>query len=444
MSIAVVGDSIIDEYFFVKSDRISPEFPIPIFNLENFYPYKSLPGGASNVCYQFVNFDIEKHYFGFADFESLSVLEEYIETENCFLLDKFSKIPRKKRFYQENFPLCRIDVESKNYGLSDDKLNILQEKICNSLKLNYCDIVIFSDYGKGIFENFDIQKYIKSAGSSLKIVDPKNGPVSKWLGCDIIKPNFKEAEIISGKKDWKEQASFFKKNTNAQHVLITQGGDGVVGIIDNDYFEYKPQYKTKPVSVVGAGDCFVSLLAIGLSNSLNVKQSVEYAFYGSSLYVKNKHNTPIHPADLCRNKLIDNPEILRKRNFSLCFTNGCFDFGLTPAHVDLLRYAKTKKEKLVVALNSDLSIKKLKGEARPIFSFEDRAKILSSLECVDYIVEFEEETPANLLNKIQPDLIVKGGDYAPENVVGHGFFPIDIFSFVNSCSTTEKIIKLNE
>jgi len=440
--IAVIGDAIIDEYYYVKAEKISPEFPISVIHSELFSPEKSLPGGAANVCYQLSNFDKIVSYFGIVDFEALSILEDYFSMDNCVLLN--GKNPRKKRFYQDFFPLCRIDVETENYNLSKSSLNQLQKRICENLSNSNFDIVIFSDYGKGMFNDFDIKNYFNSTGKAIKIVDPKNGPASKWANCDIIKPNYKEAKDISGLKDWKDQVKFFRDQTNAKYIIITQAGNGVVGLIDEEYFQYVPDKKTIPTSVIGAGDCFVSLLAIGLSNGLEIKESIESAFYGSSLYVKNKFNKPLHPADLYKNKIIDDPSILLKRNFSLCFTNGCFDFGLTAAHVDLLQYAKQKKEKLVVGLNSDSSIKKLKGDNRPIFSFEDRAKILSGLEFVDYIVKFEEDTPFDLINKIRPELIVKGGDYTPENVVGYGYYPVDIFKFVSSYSTTEKIIKLNE
>lgn len=441
--IAIVGDSIVDEYFETSADKISPEFPVPILQLENSFPQISLPGGAANVCYQFLNFDKHVSYFGFVDLESLGVFDDYFNTENCVLLNNFHKVPRKKRFYQNSFPLCRIDVEIDNYGLGSN-LNYFQNKICNNLSKSIFDIVIFSDYDKGIFNEFDISNYFYCCKSSIKIVDPKKGPISKWRGCDIIKPNYKEAKDISGKSDWRKQADYFKKETGASCVLITQGGEGVVGIINNDYFEYRPDKKTQPDSVVGAGDCFVSLLAIGISDGLNTKDAAEQAFYGSSLYVKNKHNKPIHPADLVKSKIIKNPEVLCNRDFTLCFTNGCFDFGLTPAHVDLLKYAKKQKEKLVVALNSDLSVRKLKGESRPFFNFEERSKILSGIEHVDYIVELEDPTPEKLLSIIKPDLIIKGGDYKLESVVGYGLFPVKIFDFLDTYSTTEKIIRLKE
>lgn len=436
--IAIVGDTIIDEYYFVNANKISPEFPIPILASEDFFPQKVLPGGAANVCYQFLNFDKDVSYFGFVDFEAVKILEEYFLIDNCVLMNNFSKVPRKKRFYQDHFPLCRIDIESKNYRLSKQKLNNLQQAVCKNLYSKKFDVVIFSDYGKGIFNEHDNYNFIRAAGNSIKIVDPKNGPVSKWFGCDIIKPNSKEAKELSGKSNWKEQARFFKETTSAKAVIITQEGDGVVGIINKDYFEIRPSVKTTPTSVIGAGDCFISLLADGISDGLETYESIERAFYGSSIYVNNKYNKPIHPADLSKNKIV-NPEILKKRNFKLCFTNGCFDLGLTTAHIDLIKYSKQKGEKLVVALNSDDSVRRIKGENRPFFNFNERAKILSSIEFVDYIVKFEENTPIEVMEKINPDLIIKGGDYELHQIIGHDKYSVEIFEYQNSYSTTDKI-----
>jgi D-beta-D-heptose 7-phosphate kinase/D-beta-D-heptose 1-phosphate adenosyltransferase len=362
--------------------------------------------------------------------------------DNCLIVRKDdSKIPRKKRFYQDQFPLCRLDVESKNYNI--DNLDFYQNEICNNLKKHNFDVAIFSDYNKGVFNDCNIKNYYDSLDSkTIKIVDPKYGPINKWFGCDLIKPNSKEAKQITGKSNWKDQARFIQQETAAKYVLITQGGEGVVGIKDDDYFEYYPDYKVQLNSVIGAGDCFISVMALCLSNNFDFFDSIRISFLAGSIYVKNKYNKPIHPLDLCESKIVDSI-LFKKRNFTVCFTNGCFDFGLTSGHIECLKFAKLKADKLIVGLNSDNSVSRLKGSSRPILPFEERAKILSSLEFVDYIIGFEEDTPINLINSISPDLIVKGGDYKKEEVVGHESFPVEIFNLINCVSTTDKINKIN-
>lgn len=142
-------------------------------------------------------------------------------------------------------------------------------------------------------------------------------------------------------------------------------------------------------------------------------------------------------------KYVEEPEILSQRNFKLVFTNGCFDFGLTAAHVELLKFAKRHGDKLVVALNSDASTARLKGSGRPILPLEERIKIVSSFDCVDYVLSFEEDTPLEIIKKIDPDIIVKGGDYKKHEVVGNQIAEVILFDYMDVTSTTEKINKIS-
>lgn len=426
-NIAVVGDAIVDDYYFVKADKISPEFPIPILQCENSFPNKRLLGGSTNVCYQFLNIK-NVLYFGLIDLDVYNLLSDFsfINSESCCLLPNYSKNPVKKRFYQNSFPLCRIDIESKNYNLSDLELNKLQNKICENLKSYNLDAVIFSDYDKGLFNNFEVKKYFDSLGEkTLKIVDPKKGPVSKWKGCDLIKPNYKEALHLTEKENYKDQIEFIKKNTDCEIIIITMEGDGVVGCVGQEFFEYVPNEKTQASSVIGAGDCFISLLCSGLLSQFSIEKSVEIAFKGSSLYVKNKFNNPINPAELFHKKI---------------FTSGVFDL-LHKGHLQSLIKSKELGDKLIVGINSDASTKRLKGNNRPINDQETRKKILESLECVDEVFIFDEDTPYELIKKIKPDIITKGSDYTKENVVGNDLCEVVIIPNLQGFSTTSTISK---
>lgn len=429
--IAVIGDSIIDEYFFVNAERVSPEFPIPVLQRESSFPDKTLLGGAGNVCYQFLNFKKEIFYFGLVDLDFYNLLSNFnfINCESCCLLPNYSKVSRKKRFYQNNFPLCRIDIESKNYNLSKQDLNLFQNKICESLKKYNFDVVIFSDYDKGIFNQFEIKKYFNSLGeNTLKIVDPKKGPISKWHGCDLIKPNYKEACQLTGKENWKDQIDYIKKNTDSDMVVITLEGKGVVGCLGQELFEYYPSKNTSATSVIGAGDCFISLLCCGLVSDYSLNKSIELAFKGSSIYVNNKFNDPINPFDL-EDKVV--------------FTSGIFDL-LHNGHLNSLRESKKLGNKLIVGINSDYSTKRLKGEKRPINNQEIRKKMLESLKFVDDVFIFEEDTPYELIKKIRPDIIVKGSDYLEEDVVGKDLAEVVIIKNLPGFSTTSIISEIKE
>ena len=431
-TIAVIGDSIIDDYYSVNAEKVSPEFPIPILQCENSFPNKRLLGGATNVCYQFLNFDKEIFYFGLLDSDAYNLLSEFyfINSESCCLLPISSKVPRKKRFYQNNFPLCRLDIESKNYNLSNYELNIFQNKICENLKYYNFDAVIFSDYNKGVFNNFNIKNYFDSLSKkTLKIVDPKKGPISKWHGCDVIKPNYKEALELTGKENWKDQIEFIKKNTNCEIVIITMEGKGVVGCVGKEYFEIIPESKNQAVSVIGAGDCFISLLCCCLLSNFSVIKSVEISFRGSSLYVNNKFNKPINPSDLLEEKIV--------------FTSGIFDL-LHTGHLENLNTCKKLGGKLIVGINSDASTKRLKGPDRPINDQETRKKILQSLRCVDEVFIFDEDTPYELIKKIKPDIVAKGSDYTKDNVVGNDLAEVVIIPNFPGFSTTSVISKIQE
>lgn len=439
IDINVIGDAMVDEYYNVEVNRISPEFPIPVYKSKSFGSCSGMiPGGAANVAYQFKYYNVDVQLISLLNNLSNVVFNSSgIKTEFCKIIETLF-MPTKRRLYCDDIPLNRWDFERENYGLEDIKKHLLELKIPDA---NYN---IFSDYAKGIFSIPWFRKYIKNTPS---IVDPKNNFIDFWEDCTIFKPNAVEAKSLSDKKDWKDQIEFFMDFLRCKGVVITQSGDGVVGKEDA-FFEVRPEIrKVKSESVIGAGDCFVSHLSMALARNFTLTEACEIAFAAGTLYVQRKHNKPISPAELLSFvgvKELKTPELLHNRNFTLAFTNGCFDFGLTSAHVQCLEFAKKQCSKLIVGLNSDASISRIKGKDRPILQFADRAKILSALNCVDYIVEFDEDTPIKLIGKIIPDVIVKGGDYKKEEVVGNNLAPVKIFNYVDCMSTTQKIKKLDE
>ena len=435
--IAIIGDAILDENFVVDVKN-NHEIDRPLFSILNKKITK--PGGAANICCHLENFEISFDYYGLLDQESFCILDNYFNVYNSILLDNCNRNSRKKRFYENGSYLFRIDDEKENYGFDKFALNEYQNRLCKNIKKEKYDIAILSDYNKGLFNYFDINNYFSSLNNDcLKIVDPKKGPVSKWRGCDIIKPNQIEAKDLSKKDHWKDQAEFIKKETNAKAVLITQAADGVVGIIENDFFEFRPFAKVIPNSVVGAGDCFVGLFAYALFSNKKIKESVEYAFNGSSKFVVD--NKFLYPFDLVSKKSIDYRSLIN-RDFTLCFTNGCFDI-LHLGHIELLKFAKSKADKLVVALNSNKSVNLQNKSHSLINDLEIRRKIIESLEFVDFVIDFDEVTPYDLIKKIKPDVLVKGSDY--ENPVGSDIvLNVEKFDILDDFSTTKFIEKIKK
>lgn len=452
VGVSVVGDLMIDEYFSVQVNGVSPEFPIVKMLSTSGNPSELRLGGAGNVCCQFKHFNVDVKFFGFADEQSKDLLD--FKT-GVAMLEGGERVPRKRRFYQGQFPLCRWDIEEDNFGVADrTTLQIRQRTMQMAFERDIKEngppaVVVFSDYDKGVFSGvLPVDWWLdpERVGSSITIVDPKKGPVEKWRGCNVFKPNVKEAQDLSGYSDWREQCKFFQAKLGCQAVVITQGGDGVVGQVGPNPFEYRPTRKIYPDSVIGAGDCFVAFLAMGLAHSMDIKEVVAIAYEAGAIYVQRKHNEPVAPHELLGR--VD-PEGVKlripphERDYKLVFTNGCFDI-LHEGHLTTLRRARELGDKLVVAVNSDDSVRAIKGESRPIIPAKERMKMLAGLECVDFVVEFNEETPYNIIKQIRPDVLVKGADWTG-NIVGSDIVSeVHALPLIEGLSTSEIISKIKK
>lgn len=439
LKIAVFGDSVLDEYYNVDSSRISPEFPIPISLTSEEEPIKVQPGGAGNVCRQFLNYaNIDIELYSLLDIQADQYyVDNGINTNNCIILTN-SKIPRKKRFYNGSFPLFRWDVEKKDFGIKNIKA--YQDELFEKLLKSNSQACIFSDYGKGVFSNDRVYEF------DCSVVDPKYDPIKKWENCFVFKPNRSEAFNLSKKINPVDQCRFFKEKIKCKNILVTDSYKGFYGIDEKDnFFEYESFKKETKASVIGGGDCFISYLTLGLILGFDLYDSAQVSFNLSYYYVTDNNNINLSYFDFYKilNEKHIEAEFLKNRNFKITFTNGCFDAGLTPGHIDCLKFAKKQGNKVVVALNGDTSIRKIKGKNRPIMSLEERIEIVSSLEFVDYIISFEEETPESLIKEIKPELIVKGGDYKEEDVVGKDYSKVLICPKRNCLSTTDKLKWLN-
>jgi len=441
--IGIIGDSMIDQYYSVQIKKISPEFPIPVMHSTN-DECKSFPGGAANVAYQFLYFDVDAKLISFLDKEAeVEFKNKSINTKYCLLVK--NKISRKKRFYSDNFPTYRWDVEDN----LNDINNITQELYLNAKEIiPQLDAVIFSDYDKGSFSNDSaLTNIVKD--SKISVVDSKSLCADKWYGCTVFKSNFKEAQAISNKNDIVEAGFWIKSRMKCKYVVITNAEKGVyiIGGENKDNYwlkEIGQNLKISPAqSVIGAGDCFTAMLTYKLSLGNSIEDSVDFAWNAGINYVKNRFNSPVCQADLLKNKYIKNPKILLKRNFKLALANGCFDL-LHVGHIELLKFAKSRADKLVVALNSDFSVSQIKDN-RPILPLEDRIKIISSLEFVDFVISFNESTPLRIIQEINPDILIKGSEYDTKQIVGFDTVPeIVTFPMVEKKSTTNLIKKIKE
>jgi D-beta-D-heptose 7-phosphate kinase/D-beta-D-heptose 1-phosphate adenosyltransferase len=428
ITISVVGDTLIDEFYKVNVNRISPEFPIPVMLSNSGNPYKTVCGGAANVANQFKYFNIDTKLVSFLNFYAKELCDaEGIDISHSHECDT-CQVPIKKRFYHDDHPIMRWDVEAKNYGVD----NLAQQ--LKNLNPPESDVVIYSDYDKGLFT-----KKFNMTGNGISLVDPKID-VSLWNKCSVFKQNYHEAVRITGEKDIKKQIDKIIKKLKCEQVVITKSGEGVFGYSKEEgYVEVIPENELpKPVSVSGAGDAFAGFLAMGLGCGFSLKQSMTWAFNAGTIYVSNKYNQPLCMADFLRKeKYVKNWEFLANRNFKLVVTGGCFDV-LHKGHMHSLREAKKHGDRLCVTLNSDESIKRLKGPKRPIMPLESRIEVLKSLEFVDYIVVFESNTPEDVLKVLKPDVYVKGTDYKNKELHGSEYVKrVVLVDLVEGYSTTK-------
>lgn len=445
LKIGVVGDSMIDEYYEVAVKRISPEYPIPIYHAEQESP-EMRPGGAANVAYQFRHWNVDVCLHSFCDAQAINYFDSMKLNSVYNSVCMSNKIPRKKRYFQENAQLARIDFEKSDYGLLDHELVTHLDNLHLKMTNKKHDALIYSDYGKGLFKKFDNTK-LKT--DTITIVDSKTGDLERWKGCTVFKPNEKEALALSGKKDVDEAGRFLSEFLGSS-VVITQAAKGVSVFENGNIHRITPQ-KSPAIaeSVIGAGDAFIAFLAMALCKGFSLVESSEIAFKAGTLYVLNKKNKPITKNDILFSiepalmKKIEASQLfsIKNKNQKLVFTNGCFDM-FHAGHLESLKFAKNCGDKLIVGLNSDKSVARLKP-GRPIISEKERLEVLASCEYVDYVILFDDDTPINLINQIKPDVLVKGGDYKEEDVVGYGIVPeIKRCPLVEGISTTKIIEKI--
>ena len=413
LKIYCVGDNLLDQYYEISVNRISPEAPTPILLSKNHNPIVCA-GGAANVASQFTFFNVDCLLFGFSD--------QYCNWKNIGpnLSLVGGRIPVKSRFLDSGMQVVRWDIEDVNYGLSNDRIKEYRGHVMELLDdVPTPNIIIFSDYGKGLFD--DQINWVKNLKNAITLVDPKFGPLTKWEGCNVFKPNAQEAKSLSGLDDWKEQSDFFQNKLKCEAVVITQSGKGVGGKWGDEYFNYVPKQTVNVRSVVGAGDAFISFLAMAIGHGFKGEEAVAIAYEAGANYVQGIHNQPITPCQLSQTKII-HPEDLKHRNFSLAFCNGCYDI-IHSGHIQTLKFASEKADKLLVAINSDSSVKRLKGSSRPIKPLEERLAVMAALEMVDFVTWFEEDTPLEIIKKCMPDALIKGSQYKEGEIVGEGIVP---------------------
>ena len=391
MRVLVVGDIIRDRYLYGSTERLNPEggaVPLVRQTLE-----ETKLGGAALVWDNLTNLGVDC---------------DIVEYDK-----RFQEV--KTRIISDGHYICRVD---RGIGHQAGHLvgTLVYDKVkaIDFSKYSHC---ILSDYDKGaLTHSRKIIKLANAAGCKV-IVDPK-GPADRYTGAWLIKANKKES-IDFGYEDMLRSKS--------HNVIVTDARDTICSVIDDVRF-YTEVDSVEVADVTGAGDCFLAAFVYGLTKGYDYNKCLEIAAKGAAVSVQHQGTYILEPRDV---------------EHTTVFTNGCFDI-LHRGHIEYLEQSKKLGNRLVVGLNSDNSVKRLKGETRPINNQQDRQRALEALRCVDEVRIFDEDTPYNLIKDIKPDIVTKGGDYKPEDVVGNDLAKVVILPYVENYSTTNIVSKLND
>lgn len=438
----VVGDLMLDVYYEGNVSRISPEAPVPVY-LKN--SSRCVLGGAANVAANLVMAHQKVSICGVSGDDSASerISEELtkIGIKNQYIIkcNDRSTITKTRIVAQNNQQLVRIDSETSNY-INDFQADILIEMI--KPHINEFDLIIISDYNKGLLTPYFCQALIALATEqNIKIlIDVKDKNVEKYTGAYLLKPNKIELETLSGmkildKESIKKASKILIDKTKCQFVLTTLGGDGMYLYGRDGKVLVEEAEKREVFDVSGAGDTAISYLSVGIASGFSIQEAVRLSNLAAGIKVTKKGTAPVLLRDvikdmmLCKNmkrgsfvnKIISWNDIEMIKNAHagqrIVFTNGCFDI-IHMGHVTYLDKASSFGDILIVGVNSDSSVNRLKGNTRPINHQLDRAGVLAALQSVDYIIIFDEDTPQRLIEAIKPNVLVKGGDYTGDSIVG--------------------------
>lgn len=436
-SVLVVGDAMLDRYVYGRVSRISPEAPVPVLAVER---EVAMPGGAGNVVRNLTALGAAVAFLSVVgDDQAGSDLTGLIGgqpgVEPWLLVQGGRATTTKTRFIASGQQMLRADHEIArpiHQRLADRLVRIATDTVAAT------SVMVLSDYRKGVLSGDVPERLIaaaKAAGRRI-VVDPKGEDFSRYAGADVITPNRAELALASGMPvETEEEIVAAARALQQRHgfgaVLVTRSEDGMT-LLEGEELYHFPAEAPEVHDVSGAGDTAVAVLAAGYAAGLPLPAAARLANIASGLVVGKVGTAVAREADLLealtpergalrkvlrRAAAAEQVERWRQRGWRVGFTNGCFDL-LHPGHVHLLEQARSWCDRLVVGLNADSSVKRLKGPTRPIQPEAARAAVLASLSTVDLVTIFEEDTPLDLIRLLRPDVLVKGADYTVEQVVG--------------------------
>ena len=464
----VVGDLMLDEYLWGMTERISPEAPVQVVEVQR---QDLRLGGAGNVINNLLalgcQVDVASVLGNDDDGRLLRHrLEEKEVNIRGVLQVEGRTTSRKTRVLASNQQMLRIDRESNNEIAAEQEQHLL--KYIEGEIAHY-DVVLISDYLKGVLTERVLRAVIDACRASgiPIVVDPKGNDYQKYRGATLLTPNRKEAQLASQVEicdldSLRVAGTTLRSGLDLEALVLTRSEEGMTLFKRDGSEVHLPTEAREVFDVSGAGDTVLCLFGLGLACSLSLEETAALANMAAGIVVAKVGTSTVTPDELLevagrqhsdsdlkiksRDSIAREMDSLRSQGKKIVFTNGCFDL-LHVGHVKYLQRARQLGDLLVLGLNSDASIRRLKGPKRPLINEEERAHVLAALDCIDHVVVFDEDTPLELLEAVRPDVLVKGGDYTVDGVVGRELVEsyggkVELIQFVDGKSTTSIIDKV--
>lgn len=459
--VLVLGDVMLDRYWFGSTNRISPEAPVPVVKVQD---NEDRAGGAANVAMNIAALNVPVTLHGLVGQDDAgkaldSLLNKHRIQNHCVALTTHPTIT-KLRILSRHQQLLRLDFEEGFQNVeSDELLAKLQSEI------TAYGALILSDYGKGTLNQVQQMIQIARKAAVPVLIDPKGTDFERYRGATLLTPNMSEFEAVAGvchsEKEIVAKGLKMIADFDLTALLVTRSEKGMTLLRPNQEPFHLPTQAKEVYDVTGAGDTVISVLATALADGRPMEEACYLANAAAGVVVGKLGTSTVSPVELenaihqrtetgfgivNENELKEIVQAAKARGEKIVMTNGCFDI-LHPGHVSYLENARKLGDRLIVAVNSDESVKRLKGEERPINNLDNRMAVLAGLASVDWVVPFGEDTPQRLIGEILPDLLVKGGDYKPEEIAGSKEVwtnggEVRVLNFENGCSTTNVIKKI--
>lgn len=468
LRIAVIGDLMVDRYVFGDVSRISPEAPVPVNRVKQM---KEVLGGAANVAANLANLDVHVYVGGVAGQDTHgNLLQDLLDSNGIdksgVVISRDRSTITKMRILGDRQQMMRLDFETVRDVEQQEEEELISW--LDSLCQKGLDGIVISDYGKGVCTDSILEKIFNLANCYKipTIVDPKGSKWEKYNGATYITPNVKELSERVGYSITNDDdkivtaAKEVLATNNIQYIIATRSEKGISVIARDGRIWHNPATQQDVFDVSGAGDTVVATMICSIAANLSMRTALHVANGAAGIVVSKVGTYPIHRQELIElwmslqegkyvEKSVYSWEEMKSivqqwqdRGDIVVFTNGCFDI-LHRGHITYLQEAAQLGDRLIIGLNSNDSVRRLKGETRPLVDEEDRAYLLSALGCVDGVVLFDEDTPSQLLEIIRPNILVKGGDYKVDDVVGREFVDsVQILSFKDGYSTTNVVKKI--